>query len=188
VCRSGHHLAGLEDALAEKRIRIQSRLLCEGFECFLNGREKDVAAHQASCSRARIPWEVPFARWSIWPMLPSSMPTPPRGLYEVLITAALEARLGEPDGRSEVRRAELREADAADRIAFHLAQVVERAVSSFDRKDRVEKGIALARKLIEDIGAVTESLACEGPVSPGAVLRAVVCRLPDGTSEMISDR
>jgi superfamily II DNA or RNA helicase len=115
------------------------------------------------------------------------MPTPPRGLYEVLITAALEARLGEPNGRSEVRRGELREADAADRIAFHLAQVVERAVSSFDRKDRVEKGIALARKLIEDIGAVTESMASEGPVSPGAVLRAVVSRLPDGTPESISE-
>ncbi len=115
------------------------------------------------------------------------MPAPPRGLYEVLITAAIEARLTEPADRSEVLRGDLREADAADRIAFHLAQVVERAVASFDRKERVEKGIALARKLIEDIRSVTESAASEEPVTPGAVLRAIVSRLPDGTLEAISE-
>jgi superfamily II DNA or RNA helicase/HKD family nuclease len=115
------------------------------------------------------------------------MPGLPRGLYEVLITAAIEARLAEPEGRSEVRRGDLREADAADRIAFHLTQVVERAVASFSPKDRVEKGIALARKLIEDIDAATGSAAAEQPVTPGAVLRAIVSRLPDGTPETISE-
>jgi hypothetical protein len=101
------------------------------------------------------------------------MPAPVRGLYEVLITAALEARLREPDERLELRRGCLREAEAeaADRIAFHLGQIVERAVASFGREDRVEKGIALARKLIEDIGAVAARAAdLEEPVTPGAVL------------------
>jgi superfamily II DNA or RNA helicase/HKD family nuclease len=81
----------------------------------------------------------------------------------------------------------LREADAADRIAFHLTHIVERAVASFAPKDRVEKGIALARKLIAEIDSATKSAAPDQPVTPGAVLRAIVSRLPDGTPETISE-
>src|SRR5450755_1591608 len=101
------------------------------------------------------------------------MPLPPRGLYDVLITAALEARLQAPDERLETRRDGLREAEAADRIAFHLGQIVERAVSSFRREERVVKGIALARTLIEQVAvAANDAAVSEEPISPGAVLRA----------------
>jgi superfamily II DNA or RNA helicase/HKD family nuclease len=116
------------------------------------------------------------------------MPALPRGLYEVLITAALEARLREPGDRLEARRDDLREAEAADRIAFHLGHIVERAVASFGREERVEKGIALARKLIQDIAEVAERAAAEEePIPQGAVLRAVASRMPDGTPERISE-
>jgi superfamily II DNA or RNA helicase/HKD family nuclease len=112
----------------------------------------------------------------------------PRGLYEVLITAAIEARLSDNQDRREIRRDSLREADVADRIAFHLGRVVERAIASFGREERVEKGIALARQLIDDIAAVAADAAeKEKPVAPGAVLRAVLSRLPDGTPETISE-
>jgi hypothetical protein len=48
---------------------------------------------------------------------------------EVLLTAGLEARLGEREERSEPRQVALRDAEAADRIAVHLARVIERAVA-----------------------------------------------------------
>lgn len=116
------------------------------------------------------------------------MPALPRGLYEVLITAALEARLREPGDGLEAQRGALREAEAADRIAFHLGHVIERAVASFGREERVEKGIALARTLVKEIGAVAERAAdAEEPVSEGAVLRAVMFRRPDGTPDAISE-
>ncbi len=137
----------------------------------------------------------------------------PRGLYELLITRDLEARLRDHAERTDVEhtaaerthaertdtertdterthaeRTELRHADAADRIAVHLARVIERAVESFGDRERVEKGIELARKLIEDIDAVvTGDLGRESPVTPGAVLRAVVARLPGGGTESIPE-
>lgn len=116
------------------------------------------------------------------------MPASPRGLYEVLITAALEAELQDAGKRHEVRRDGLREAEAAERIAFHVGRVVERAVASFTRDERVEKGIALARQLINEIAtAVAEAAGDEKPVTPGAVLRAVLARLPDSSPETISE-
>jgi superfamily II DNA or RNA helicase/HKD family nuclease len=116
------------------------------------------------------------------------MPASPRGLYEVLITAAIEAGLQDVGERHEVCRNDLREAEAADRIALHVSRVVERAVASFARDERVEKGIALARQLIDEIATVVADAAGkEKPVTPGAVLRAVLSRLPDGTPERISE-
>jgi HKD family nuclease len=52
----------------------------------------------------------------------------------------------------------------------------------------VEKGIALARQLVDEIASVAADAASEEkPVTPGAVLRAVLSRLPDGSAESISE-
>jgi exonuclease VII large subunit len=48
------------------------------------------------------------------------MATPGRGLYEVLITEALEEQLGQLDAGLEAIRARLQAAEAADRISLHL--------------------------------------------------------------------
>ena len=45
------------------------------------------------------------------------MPSLPRGLYEELITEALEARLQQVGERLHTRRRPLHEAEAADRMA-----------------------------------------------------------------------
>ncbi len=52
-----------------------------------------------------------------------------RGIYETLITGALDAELGALGDRLEARRSPLHEAEAADRIALHLSRVLERAVA-----------------------------------------------------------
>lgn len=112
-----------------------------------------------------------------------------RGLYEVLITEALERELLELREPLEQRRSPLRAAEAADRIALHIARVVERAIASFDEEDRAKVGAALARKLIDLIGveAHNNELAPERPLESSEVLRALLARLPDGSAEAISE-
>lgn len=108
------------------------------------------------------------------------------GLYEVLITEALKRELDglEPD---LVDRAPLEAVETADRLAFHLGRVLTTALESVSEEDRVEVGLRLATQLVEQIGTVVEdpSLSGERPGAPGAVLRAVTGRLPDGRPEAI---
>lgn len=115
------------------------------------------------------------------------MPEHRRGLYETLVTEALEQQLRAlpPD---LVPRRGLHEAEAADRLAFHLARVLERAIDNLDRNDRVAVGTALARRLIDVVvaEAQTDSLESERPTEPAAVLEAVLGRLPDGRPEAIA--
>ena len=60
-----------------------------------------------------------------------------RGLYETLITEALAEQLATLEDRLEPRQSELHEAEAADRLALHLSRVVERAIASLDKNQRV---------------------------------------------------
>ncbi len=52
----------------------------------------------------------------------------PRGLYEQLVTRELESGLQALESRLAVRRAKLDPAEAADRIALHVAAAVRRSV------------------------------------------------------------
>ena len=110
------------------------------------------------------------------------MPAPTRGLYEVLITEALETQLSRLGGGLEAVREGLRAPEAADRIALHLARIVERAIASIDERERAAIGVALARRLIEIIQNLPSAgdLATERPVELGEVLHGVVGLLPDG--------
>jgi hypothetical protein len=50
-----------------------------------------------------------------------------RGLYETLVTEAMEAELAALGDRLHASRADLDKAEAADRIALHVARVLEPA-------------------------------------------------------------
>ena len=108
----------------------------------------------------------------------------PRGLFETLITEALAAELD----CLVVDLAPLHEAEAADRIALHLARVVERAVAALDKADRVAVATTLARKVVDLVVADTNkpTLTPERPKEPAQVLQAVFTRRPDGTPEHIA--
>lgn len=110
-----------------------------------------------------------------------------RGLYEVLVTEGLEAALGKLEGNLEADRTGLRPAEAADRVALHLSRVIQRAVAAVDDDERVARGVALARSLIEVIeSSVTKANAGpDRPREPGEVLRAIQGRRPDGRREEI---
>jgi superfamily II DNA or RNA helicase/HKD family nuclease len=115
------------------------------------------------------------------------MPAPTRGLYEVLITEALEMQLSRLGRGLEAVREGLRAPEAADRIALHVARVIERAIASIDERERAAIGIALARRLIEIIQKLpaADELATERPVESGEVLHGVVGHLPNGRLESI---
>ena len=110
-----------------------------------------------------------------------------RGLYEQLISETLQAKLSEVGAGLTPSREPLRKAEAGDRLALHLARLVERSVDSLPEKDRVERGLALARALIETLAQELgqDDLRSESPVGEESVLRALLARQPDGSTESL---
>lgn len=105
-----------------------------------------------------------------------------RGLYEQIVTAALEGQLKDLGPDVVPLRGRLDPEEAPDRIALHLGTLIRRAISGLDAKQRSEVGIKLARQvgeLLIDAGRGVD--AGDLPVAPGDILRAIVGRLPDGT-------
>src|SRR5689334_6691004 len=109
-----------------------------------------------------------------------------RGLYEVLLTQLLEEQLRQPEIGERAEVDELRNAEAADRIAMHLAKAVEAAIENVAEEDRAAAGTRLSRRLIDVIaGEAGESVAGMRLEEPARVLRAIRRRLPDASYERI---
>lgn len=113
----------------------------------------------------------------------------PRGLYEVLITEAIASQLRNLGDDLHASRTGVRPAEAPDRLALHLGRIVQRAIAGVDDADRVAVGVALARKLIEQIDKTISGSQAgpEAPIEPGTVLRAVLGRTPDGRVETMPE-
>jgi superfamily II DNA or RNA helicase len=111
----------------------------------------------------------------------------PRGLYDRLLTEALAKLVGSLDPKSQPDVVSLRNADAADRIAFHVARIVERAVESLPDESRAKVGVQLARNLVNAIARDFEfkELQEERPVESAEMLRAIFGRQPDGSTHRI---
>ena len=107
------------------------------------------------------------------------------GLYEELVSAALVAQLASIEDPL-VERIALRPADAADRIAQHLAREVMRAIDAVPDAERVATGIEVARRLIDEIAQrLPRSGASSAmPADPVRVLAAIGEWQPDGTVRM----
>jgi superfamily II DNA or RNA helicase len=115
------------------------------------------------------------------------MPLTP-GLYESLLTELLTERLATIGPGTETQISDLRNAEAADRIAWHIASVVERAIEEFPENKRAAIGIRLARRLLRQISAHpnTSELRSETPSAKGEVLRSIHGRMPDGSAAIIN--
>jgi len=110
-----------------------------------------------------------------------------RGLYEALITEALEARLAGLDERLVPSREGIRAAEAPDRIALHVGRIVRRAVAHVPEAERAEVGAALARGLCDLVDERIRGAEArpDRPLVPAGVLRALAARRPDGAPEEI---
>src|SRR3546814_15104269 len=103
-----------------------------------------------------------------------------RGLYEQLVTEALEAQLSELDVKYKSLRGQLHGEEAADRIALHLGAVVRRVISGLDSRKRASVGLELARQivhLLDSAGGANDSTDAPSPAAIGrASCRARVCQ------------
>jgi superfamily II DNA or RNA helicase/HKD family nuclease len=109
------------------------------------------------------------------------------GLYELLVTEELRVRL---EGLSTLLTPKDRALDAAetpDRVAWHLSREIERALRDVNERERAQVGIDVARALLDRLGELLEVEASARPARPGAVLRAILRRRPDGREETLAE-
>jgi len=109
----------------------------------------------------------------------------PLGLCETLITERLLAQLEGLGDASVPDHRDLRTAVAADRIAWHLARQVERAINDVGEDRRVALGVQVARALLARLGELATVDGSETPTEPGRVLHAVNGRRPDGGTDAL---
>lgn len=108
------------------------------------------------------------------------------GLYEQLVTAALEGRLDSLSAQELAQRTSLDKEEAADRIALQLGQLLRRAIAGMDQQTRTQTGLELARQIIELLTKSSRAVDADDLLSPaGDVLRAVARLQPDGRPELI---
>ncbi len=112
------------------------------------------------------------------------MGNPVRGLYEQLVTAALEERLGRLGTDLLLIRDAIDPAEAPNRIALHLGHLIRRAITGLDAKERTQVGLRLAREiggLLQNASRAVDS--GDLPSAAGELLRAIAGRNPDGSPE-----
>jgi superfamily II DNA or RNA helicase/HKD family nuclease len=111
------------------------------------------------------------------------MPKPVRGLYETLVTESLNREISALPDSLHPNFLELDGAEAPDRIALHIARVIERYIGDRPKSDRASAGIALAQKIVDLISASHDGrdTSEERPLTPGRVLSAVFGLAPDGS-------
>lgn len=109
-----------------------------------------------------------------------------RGLYQSIVTKALQEELATFD-EDLIAQAPLHKADVADRIATHIARVVEHAIAGIDEDDRVSLALTIAQSLIESTAHQVKDpeIANELLIHPGSFLTAIRARLPDGRPQVL---
>lgn len=113
----------------------------------------------------------------------------PHGLYELLITEGLSSKLANLPNDRRPRADTLRAAEAADRIAWHVASTIERAIEMLPEAERPKVGIELARTLVDRIVEKSNlaELMDHRPGDAAEVLRGVYRLRPDGEPSTIDE-
>jgi superfamily II DNA or RNA helicase/HKD family nuclease len=111
------------------------------------------------------------------------------GLHEALLTRRLQALLAEiPEETLLAEVAELRDAEAWDRMSRHLAAVLARAIERAPEGKRSEEAVRIAAELIQRLHSLTDrrgDLRGDEPLDPGRVLVALLQQLPGGGPQLI---
>lgn len=110
------------------------------------------------------------------------MPKLRRGLYEQVITEAMERELLGLDPSLQPLRVRLDAEEAADRIALHLGTLLRRAIGGLDRRQRTAIGVRLAREIVQMLEGASNAVDDgDRPAPVGEVLRAITAARPDGS-------
>ncbi|HEX4776145.1 MAG TPA: phospholipase D-like domain-containing protein, partial [Acidimicrobiia bacterium] len=107
------------------------------------------------------------------------------GLYEALLTRALERRLDGLDAsRVEPMRRTLGDGEAADRVARHLAELVVRTIEAEPEGSRADVAAAIADALVARLATTAKGIDADEdvPLRPAQVLAAILRRRPDGSA------
>lgn len=109
-----------------------------------------------------------------------------RGLYEQLVTEALETQLDLLDAKHQAVRGRLHNEEVPDRIALYLSELIRRALSGLDAKQRSHVGLELAKHVVELLSKSGKGVnLVDAPSSSGDVLQAIAALRPDGSWEKI---
>lgn len=108
------------------------------------------------------------------------------GLYEQLVTEALERELQRVDARHATLRQALDPEEAPDRIALHLGTLIRRAIAGLSREQRTAVGLRLARDAVGLLGTASDAVdAGDMPIAAGDVLQAIAALQPDGAAPRV---
>ena len=107
------------------------------------------------------------------------------GLYELLVTRGLRDELDALSSTLVPRHRKLNSADAADRVAWHVSQQVERALLDVSEEHRVEVGLRVAQAILDRLAEVAKVDRSEALIEPASVFRAILNRRPDGEPDEI---
>jgi hypothetical protein len=112
-----------------------------------------------------------------------------RGLYQSLLTESLVQQLQELDARLTARHSDLHVEEAPDRLAMHLAKVIQTAIASLSKDKRIEVGGELTQKLIQLLVDSTPAndLLTEKLSLPPRMLKAIDGKKPDGSLDQIQE-
>ena len=112
-----------------------------------------------------------------------------RGLYQSLLTESLVKQLQELDARLTARHSDLHVEEAPDRLAMHLAKVIQTAIASLSKDKRIEVGGELTQKLIQLLVDSTPAndLLTEKLALPPRMLKAIDGKKPDGSLDQIQE-
>jgi len=103
------------------------------------------------------------------------------GAYEALLTQGLSDALRSLHPSWSTQLCKLDPAEAADRLALHLAQVVEKVVAGLRSANRVEEGVALVSNLIQSAAQASDlPLRGEALDPSGRLLTFIAPRRMDG--------
>jgi superfamily II DNA or RNA helicase/HKD family nuclease len=110
------------------------------------------------------------------------------GLYEALITGALDKRLATLVAAVVTPKLrDLADAEAADRLSRHLATVVTRAIEALPEEGRAQAGAGMVEKLIELLSEESDAVDrdVDIPLDPARVLSAILRLRPDGSPAVL---
>ena len=111
------------------------------------------------------------------------------GLYDELVTDALQSIVDRLEAASHARLDPLHPAEASSRLAEHVGHVVSIVLESLDDDQRTTTGLAIVQDVIDLLAARSpESLEDLRLASPATLLSAVERRLPEARTSRFPGR